>query len=94
MMPSADPPRYENHRFPDEIISHGVCLYSCVPLSHRAVQELLLERSIDVTHEAIRQRFKVLHSGPSTPAAARAWARRQACSAQSHPWPAPGAGHG
>src|SRR3989442_15953656 len=55
MTPPADPARSKNHRFPGEIISHGVWLYYRFPLSYRDVQELLLERGIDVTHEAIRQ---------------------------------------
>src|SRR5215831_13304496 len=56
MTPPADPTHYKNHRFPGEIISHGIWLYSCFPLSYRDVQELLLERGINVTYEAIRQR--------------------------------------
>jgi putative transposase len=55
MTPAADPARYKNHRFPGEIISHGVWLYYRFPLSYRDVQEILLERGIDVTHVAIRQ---------------------------------------
>src|SRR5256712_12589048 len=55
MTPPADPERYKHHRFPGEIISHGVWLYYRFPLSYRDVQELLCERGIDVTHEAIRQ---------------------------------------
>src|SRR4029453_11947150 len=55
MTPPADPERYKNHRFPGEIISHGVWLSYRFPLSYRDVHELLLERGIDVTHEAIRQ---------------------------------------
>src|SRR5262252_93021 len=55
MTPPADPERYKNHRFPGEIISHGVWLYYRFPLSYRDVQELLFERGIDVSHEAIRQ---------------------------------------
>jgi putative transposase len=55
MTPPADPERYKNHRFPGEIISHGVWLYYRFTLSYRDVQELLCERGIDVTHEAIRQ---------------------------------------
>src|SRR6516162_3191908 len=55
MTPPADPERYKNHRLPGEIISHGVWLYYRFPLSYRDVQELLLARGIDVTHEAIRQ---------------------------------------
>jgi putative transposase len=54
MMPPADPECYKNHRFPGEIISHGVWLSYRFPLSDRDVQELLCERGIDVTHEAIR----------------------------------------
>jgi len=55
MTPPADPERYKNHRFPGEIISHGVWLSYRFPLSYRDVQELLCEREIDVTHEGIRQ---------------------------------------
>ena len=33
MTPPADPERYKNHRFPGEIISHGVWLYYRFPLS-------------------------------------------------------------
>jgi len=55
MTPPADPERYKNHRFPGEIIRHGVWLYSRFPLSDRDVQELLCARGIDGTHEAIRQ---------------------------------------
>ena len=38
MTPPADPERYKNHRFPGEIISHGVWLYYRFPLSYRDVQ--------------------------------------------------------
>jgi putative transposase len=55
MTSPADTERYKNHRFPGEIISHGVWLYDRVHLSYRDVQELLFERGIDVTYEAIRQ---------------------------------------
>ena len=55
MMPPADPERYKNHRFPGEIISHGVWLSYRFPLSYRDVEEMLLARGIEVTHEAIRQ---------------------------------------
>src|SRR5215510_2528072 len=54
MTPPAAPERYKNHRFPGEIIRHGVWLYYRFPLSYRDVQALLCERGIDVTHEAIR----------------------------------------
>src|SRR6266404_9975758 len=55
MIPPAHTERYKNHRFPGEIISHGVWLYYRFHLSYRDVQELLFERGIDVTYEAIRQ---------------------------------------
>jgi putative transposase len=54
MTPPAHTERYKNHRFPGEIISHGVWLYYRFHLSDRDVQELLFERGIDVTYEAIR----------------------------------------
>jgi transposase-like protein len=46
---------YKNHSFPGEIISHGVWLYSRFTLSYRDVQELLFERGMTVSHEAVRQ---------------------------------------
>jgi putative transposase len=55
MTPATDTTRYKNHRFPGEIISHGVWLYYRFTLSYRDVQELLFERGITVSHEAIRQ---------------------------------------
>src|SRR6185369_6304727 len=48
-------PRYKNHRFPTEIISHAVWLYFRFCLSFRDVEELLLERGVEVTYEAIRK---------------------------------------
>ncbi len=47
--------RYRNHRFPVEIISHGVWLYYRFCLSYRDVEELLFVRGILVSYEAIRQ---------------------------------------
>jgi putative transposase len=46
---------YKHHRFPAEIISHGVWLYYRFCLSYRDVEELLFARGIIVTYEAIRQ---------------------------------------
>src|SRR5258706_9751087 len=63
MTPPADPDRSKNHRFPGEIISHGVWLYYRFTLSYRDVQELLFERGITVTHEGHAQRF-LSASGP------------------------------
>jgi putative transposase len=47
--------KYKHHRFPVEIISHAVWLYFRFCLSFRDVEELLLERGVVVTYEAIRQ---------------------------------------
>ena len=41
MTPPANTERYKHHRFPAEIISHGVWLYYRFTLSYRDVQELL-----------------------------------------------------
>src|SRR6266404_1330031 len=49
------PNRYKNHRFPTEIISHAVWLYFRFCLSFRDVEELLFERGVVVTYEAIRK---------------------------------------
>jgi putative transposase len=50
-----DTERYKNHRFPGEIISHGVSLSYRFTLSYRDGHEILMERGITVSHEAIRQ---------------------------------------
>ena len=47
--------RYKNHRFPGEIISHGVWLSSRFTLSYRDAAELLCECGSTVSHEAIRK---------------------------------------
>ena len=49
------PPSYRGYRFPPEIISHAVWLYDRFGLSFRDVEDLLAERGITVTYEAIRQ---------------------------------------
>jgi len=55
LTPPATPERYKNHRFPTEIIRHGVWLHSRFCLSYRDVEELLFARGIVVTYEAIRK---------------------------------------
>jgi putative transposase len=47
--------RYRNHRFPAEIISHGVWLYYRFCLNYRDVEELLCVRGVTVSYEAIRK---------------------------------------
>jgi putative transposase len=45
----------KNHWFPVEIISHAVWLYFRFCLSFRDVEEILRERGVSVTYEAIRK---------------------------------------
>ncbi len=45
---------YKRHRFPPDIISYSVWLYYRFNLSHRDIEDLLAERGIIVSHEAIR----------------------------------------
>ena len=45
---------YHGYRFPVEIIQHAVWLYHRFILSFRDVEELLAERGITVSYEAIR----------------------------------------
>ena len=48
-------PSYRGYRFPPEIISHAVRLYHRFDLSVRDIEDLLAERGVTVTYEAIRQ---------------------------------------
>jgi transposase-like protein len=50
----ADRSRYRGYRFPPEVIAHTVWLYFRFHLSFRDVEELLAERGIIVSYEAIR----------------------------------------
>ncbi len=65
-------PSYHGYRFPPEIISHAVWLYHRFCLSFRDVEDLLAERGIMVTYEAIR--LCCLQFGPKY---ARTLKRRQ-----------------
>jgi putative transposase len=48
-------PDYRGYRFPPEIIAHAVWLYHRFCLSFRDVEELLAERGVTVSYEAVRQ---------------------------------------
>ena len=65
-------PLYRRHRFPPEIISHAIWLYHRFTLSFRDVEDLLAERGIQVSCEAIR--YWCLKFGPGY---ARAIRRKQ-----------------
>jgi putative transposase len=45
----------KRHRFPAEIIQYAVLLYSRFSLSHRDFEDLLAQRGIEVSYEAVRQ---------------------------------------
>jgi putative transposase len=51
-LPAINP--YKRHRFPAEIISHCVWLYFRFCLSYRDVEELMAERGVILTYEAVR----------------------------------------
>ncbi|MEV0694755.1 IS6 family transposase [Streptomyces sp. NPDC050388] len=50
-----DAPSYQGFRFPPEVIAHCVWLYHRFALSLRDVEELMLERGIEVSYETIHQ---------------------------------------
>jgi transposase-like protein len=45
---------YKRHRFPPDIISYAVWLYYRFKFSHRDIEDLLAERGLTVSREAIR----------------------------------------
>jgi putative transposase len=45
---------YKRHRFPAQIISHVVWLYFRFSLSYRDVEELMLERGVQLSYETVR----------------------------------------
>lgn len=45
---------YKRHRFPPDVISYAVWLYHRFNLSHRDIEDLLAERGITVSREAVR----------------------------------------
>ncbi len=49
-----DTPSYHGYRFPPEIISHAIWLYHRFCMSFRDVEDLLAQRGITVSYEAIR----------------------------------------
>jgi putative transposase len=54
MEPGLRPISYKRHRFPADVIRHGVWLYFRFTLSFRDVEELLAQRGIEVSYETIR----------------------------------------
>jgi len=52
---NASPHPYADYRYPAEIISHAVRLYSRFALSFREIEELLAARGVAVTYETVQQ---------------------------------------
>lgn len=48
-------PTYKNHRFPISIVARAIWLYFRFNLSLREVEEMMLERGIEVSYETIRR---------------------------------------
>ena len=48
------PVSFKRHRFPADVIRHAVWLYFRFTLSFRDVEELLAQRGIEASYEAIR----------------------------------------
>ncbi|KAB2669654.1 IS6 family transposase [Brucella tritici] len=46
--------RYKNHRFPIFLVARAIWLYFRFNLSLREVEEVMLERGVVVSYEAIR----------------------------------------
>jgi putative transposase len=63
---------YKRHRFPAEIISHGVWLYFRFCLSYRDVEALMATRGVTLTYEAVRYWCRKFG-----PAYAHPWRRRR-----------------
>ena len=64
---------YKRHRFPPALIAHAVWLYLRFCLSLRAVEELLLERGVEVSYESpapmgreVRPRDRPRAAAPAT----------------------------
>ncbi len=52
---STPPSLYRRHRFPPQIISHGVWLYFRFALSYRDVEEIMAVRGVTLTYQTVRQ---------------------------------------
>ena len=53
---------YRRHRFPPAVIQHAVWLYLRFTLSYRDVEDLLVERGLEISYETVRR--WVLKFGP------------------------------
>jgi len=74
---------YRRHRFPPPIIQHAIWLYLRFTLSYRDVEELLVERGVDVSYETVR--CGVLKFGPVVARRVRERRPRPSCRAREFP---------
>jgi putative transposase len=58
---------YKRHRFPAEIMSHGVWLYCRFCLSYRDVEEMMAARDVLLTYEAVRYWGRACGRGSANP---------------------------
>lgn len=49
-----NPISYKRHRFPPSVIQHAIWLYCRFTLSFRDIEDLLAERSLDISYESVR----------------------------------------
>ena len=47
---------YKRYRFPAEIIQYTVWLYHRFNLNHRDIEDLIMQRGVTISYEAIRLR--------------------------------------
>ena len=91
MNPPPAPHSYKRHWFQAEIISHCVWLYFRFCLSYRDVEELMTERGVTLTCEAVRYRCRKfgqtyanqVHHRRPTPGSRWTRISRRACSGRS-----------
>ncbi len=48
---------FKRHRFPADIIRHSIWLYASFTLSYRDVEEMLVERGLEISYEIVRRWF-------------------------------------
>jgi transposase-like protein len=46
---------YSHYHFPSDIIRHAVMLYARFTLNYRNAEDLLPERGLDISYEAVRR---------------------------------------
>src|SRR5262245_35898956 len=63
MNTSPTPNLYKHHRFPVETIRYCIWPYNPFSLSYRDVEELMADRGVALSHEAVRYRCRNVDNG-------------------------------